>query len=72
MLLTTCFFDLSVILGVPKGSPKVEFYKHEVGGGRGMILGPLQFDISRPWRTPVDETDNPPDVALLVGSGSAP
>lgn len=72
MLVVTRFFELSIILGAPKGSPLMELYKHEAGGGVGMILGPIQFDVSRPWRTPNYETNNPPSVALSVGSSPAP
>lgn len=71
MYIESRWFAFSAILGVPKGSPLVEVQKHELGGGWGLTLGPFQLDISPPWR-PLNETNNPPDVALYVGADSTP
>lgn len=71
MFIESRWFEFSAIFGVPPGTPLIEVYRHEVGGGVGLVLGPFQFDISRPWR-PLNETNNPPDVACLMGSNAPP
>lgn len=67
MLIETRKFCLSVVRSISPRQTFYESYKHEIGGGRGWIIGPLQIDVSPPW-SPTYETLYPPPSDFPVES----